>query len=68
MVVIQGEALNTQSILYSFSFTRFLSHRVFLSKVLMRQLYFQSTCTLFPSLGFCPTGVFPSKVLMRHVL
>ena len=25
----------------------------------MRQLYFQSTCTLFPSLGFCPTGFFP---------
>ena len=53
-----GGVLNTQGVLYSFFFTRFLSHWVFPNKVLMRQLYFQSTCTLFPSLGFCPTRFF----------
>ena len=27
----------------------------------MRQLYFQSTCILFPSLGFCPIEFFLAR-------
>ena len=49
-----------------FPFTMILSHLVFLVKFLTRQVY--GILYFFPSLGFFPYWILPSKVLTSHIL